>query len=209
MSHRRSTRAYVVTALLCLAPLCFGQQPKAAPPTESAGLDETLAWLTQELNRSAGATYMVKVTSGPAQGESWTSKNGYRRFAHDKCALSYEQTRQKDDLRVRTIQFTIPLADVASASYRLDDGSEGTRFLYSSKIPELSIKTRTESIRWSRGSGPMPAGEADIQFGGDPRASQARIQRLAKAVMRAAALCAGDPAHAPAATKTPSAPAQK
>jgi hypothetical protein len=192
---------------LALSPVRAGGSEVA----DARSMDQTVAWIKQHLIALPNVQYQVTVTSGPVKGTSWKSTNTYRDFEINNCELTYQQTNQKDTNKVRSFLCKVPLWDVASAVYKLDDGSEGTRFLYSSKIPELVLRTRSTSIRWIRQNGSIPANEADIQFGSDPKFGEDTIKELARSFMHAASLCSSfapkaGPAQNPPGVQVPTRP---
>lgn len=173
----------------------FAQTP--APPAKSGPdqgatakrgdartLDETFQWIKKQMKGFSGSSHDV---SYPKRGYNWHRVTSYNLEVHD-CQMTIEKTYQNNSRSPRKVHYTIPLWDLASATYEIDKGSE--QFKYTPAVPALFLRSHTKSMHWGRPRSYVATNLVEIEFGRDPNFGKDKINQLAKAFQHLGDLCA-------------------
>ncbi len=211
MISQQLRKCFPLFLAACLGSLAHAQNPApmspasrydnsiirvAASPADHRSLEETLLWIQQQFEKYAGATYKVTADSGEKQ-HSWTSKNTYTDVKFESCKVTFTHHHQMNEGRIVNVGCTIPLWDISSVGYKMDDGVHNGNqyFHYAPLVPSLWINTRGRSIHWARPRVAMDTDVADLDFGGDLTGKpgptmENTMEGIAKAFQHAVDLCA-------------------
>jgi hypothetical protein len=148
-------------------------------------IDETLRWITGQVDKFGGSSYQVTY---PTRGYTWHHSNAYDNLKISGCVMTFEQRYQNNARPARAIRYSVPLADLASATYQADRGSR--QFHYRPGIAALFLRSHTKSMHWSRPKTNVATDLAEIEFGAESSANEARVNRVGKAFMYLQSLCA-------------------
>lgn len=164
----------------------------SAPPTkapDSRNIDETFHWIKQQVEAYSGSAYQVSYAE---KGYMWHHTNSYHDLRLNDCVMVFDQTYQNNARDPRSVEYTVGLWDLASASYEIDSGNK--QFQYTPGIPALFLRSHSNSMHWTRPRTYMPTNLAEIEFGRDPSFGKDKIDELAKAFRHLGDLCLS---HAP------------
>jgi hypothetical protein len=180
---------------LLLAPTCCAAQT-AAPAKQSSPdkattrrrdsrtLDETLQWIKRQME-SSGSSHNV---SYPEKRYKWHRVTSYGNLQLHDCQLTIEKTYQNNARPPRKVRYTIPLRDLSSANYEVDEGNE--QFKYTPVVSVLFFRSNTKSMHWGRGRTYAATDLIEIEFGSDPSFGKDKIDQLGKAFLHLRDLCA-------------------
>jgi hypothetical protein len=163
----------------------------------SRSLNATFLWIKRQM-KSSGSSHDI---SRADRGLKWHRVTTYGNLQLNDCELTIEQS-SVSYARQRQLLYTIPLGDLASAAYQLDQGS--VQFKYAPSVPALLLRSHTKSMHWGRAGQEVPGKEnvatdlVELEFGSVPSFGQNKIEKLGNAFMHMANLCASQASLAPA-----------
>ena len=158
-------------------------QSTAAKPRDARTLDETFQWVKQQMEFS-GSSHDVSFAE---KGYNWHRVTSYANLQLHDCELSIDKTTLSNG-RQREVHYTIPLWDLASATYQLDEGNK--QFKYTPTVPALFFRNHTKSMHWGRPGSYVATDVVEIEFGRDPGFGRDKMEQLAKGVQHLGELCA-------------------
>jgi|SRR5579863_7339567 len=176
-----------------VSPAKSGAEKVAAKRGDSRTPDETFQWIKRQMEFS-GSSHDVSYTE---KGYNWHRITSYGNLQLRNCQLTIDKTYQNNGRQPREVHYTIPLWDLSSATYQVDEGSN--QFKYTPVVPALFFRSHTKSMHWGRPRSYVATDVVEIEFGRNPSFGEEKIEQLAKAFQRLGNLCAS---HAP---KDPSA----
>jgi len=130
--------------------------------------------------------------SFPEKGYSWHRVTSYNNLQLHDCQLSIDKTTLSDG-RQRDVHYMIPLWDLESATYQLDEGNK--QFKYTPAVPALFFRNHTKSMHWGRPGSDVATDFVEIEFGRDPGFGNDKMAQLARGFQHLGDLCAS---HKPA-----------
>jgi hypothetical protein len=168
---------------------------------DNRSLEATFQWIQQQVEKHSGSSYEV---SYPEKGYSWHHTNAYGNLQLNQCVMMIDQTYQNNSRPQRGFQYSVPLWDLASASYDVDGGNQ--QFKYKPGVAALYLRTRTKSMHWKRPKAFVATDLVELEFGTASTANQAIVDSVGRAFMHMQALCAAQapksaPANEPAAAQ--------
>jgi hypothetical protein len=160
-------------------------QGATAKRGDARTLDETFHWIKQQMEGFSGSSHDV---SYPKRGYNWHRVTSYGNLEFHDCQITIEKTYQNNSRSPRKVRYTIPLWDLASATYEVDKGSE--QFKYTPAVPALFLRSHTKSMHWGRPRSYVATNLVEIEFGRDSSFGKDKINQLAKAFQHLGDLCA-------------------
>jgi hypothetical protein len=160
-------------------------------------LNATFLWIKRQM-KSSGSLHDI---SRIDKGNSWHRVTSYDNLQLNNCEMTIEQSSVSYG-RQRQLLYIIPLGDLATATYQLDEGN--VQFKYTPAVPALFLRSHTKSMHWGRTGQEVPGKESvatdlvELEFGSVPSFGQNKIEKLGNAYMHMANLCAAQTPLAPA-----------
>jgi hypothetical protein len=170
----------------------------ATVPGDSRTLDDTFGWIQRQVEKSSGSSYQVTYSE---KGYKWHHTNAYGNVQLNECVMVFDQTFQNNARPPRGIQYSVPLWDLASATYEVDRGSK--QFKYDPGIAALFLRSHSKSMHWKRPKTYVATDLVEIEFGPASSLNQAKVNKVAKAFMHLGALCASQAPKSSSAGKPP------
>jgi hypothetical protein len=121
------------------------------------------------------------------KGYNWHRTTSYSNLQLDNCQLTIDKTSVSND-RHREVIYTIPLWDLNSVTYQVDEGSK--QFKYTPTVPALFFRSRTKSMHWGRPRSYVATDLIEIEFGRDSSFGKEKIIQLGDAFQHLGNLCA-------------------
>jgi hypothetical protein len=179
-------------------PVNSGQTHEAmATHDSSRSLNATFLWIKRQM-KSSGSSHDV---SRADRGLKWHRVTSYDNLQLNNCELTIEQSSVSYG-RQRQLLYTIPLGDLATATYQVDEGN--VQFKYTPAVLALFLRSHTKSMHWGRTGQEVPGKEnvatdvVELEFGSVPSFGPDKIKELGNAFMHMADLCAAQAPLAPA-----------
>ena len=176
-----------------------GQSQAAAKRADSRSLNETFLSIKRQM-RFSGSAHDV---SRADKGYNWHRTTTYSNLQFNSCQLEINKASVSND-RHREVIYTIPLWDISSVAYQVDEGSK--QFKYTPAVPALFFRSRTKSMHWGRPRSYVATDLIEIEFGRDPGFGKEKIIQLGDAFQHLASLCAAQKPQTPAAKSSKSFP---
>ena len=180
----------LLVSLLTTGGDLFAQTPAlSAKSGDTRTLDETVQWVKQQMEFS-GSSHDV---SFPEKGYSWHRVTSYNNVQFHDCELSIDKTTLSDG-RQRDVHYMIPLWDLESATYQIDEGNK--QFKYTPAVQALFFRNHTKSMHWGRPRSYVATDLIEIEFSRDPGFGRDTMEQLVKGFEHLGELCL---AHKPVA----------
>ena len=174
-------------------------QGLAAKQADSRSLNETFLSIKRQM-RFSGSSHDV---SRADKGYNWHRTTTYSNLQFNGCQLAIDKASVSND-RHREVIYTIPLWDLGSVAYQVDEGSK--QFKYTPAVPALFFRSRTKSMHWGRPRSYVATDLIEIEFGRDPGFGKEKIIQLGDAFQHLASLCASQKPQTPAGKSSKSFP---
>lgn len=211
-SQRKSTpmRPSLLSLILLLAPALASPAAQTAASTKSGQvttakrgdsrtLNETFLSIKRQMKFS-GSSHDV---SRADKGYNWHRTTSYSNLELNNCQLAINKASVSND-RHREVIYTIPLWDLSSVTYQVDEGSK--QFKYTPTVPALFFRSRTKSMHWGRPRSYVATDLIEIEFGRDPSFGKEKIVQLGDAFQHLGSLCASQKPQVPASKSSKSFP---
>jgi hypothetical protein len=160
-----------------------GTQMTMAKRSDPRTLDETFQWIKRQM-RFSGSAHDV---SRADKGYNWHRTTNYSDLQLHSCQLTIDKASVSND-RHREVVYTIPLWDLSSVTYQVDEGSK--QFKYTPPVPALFFRSHTKSMHWGRPRSYIATDLIEIEFGRDPNFGKSSIERLGNGFQHLSDLCA-------------------
>ena len=183
------TPALVIPAAQAAASTKSGQVT-VAKRGDSRPLNETFQSIKRQMKFS-GSSHDV---SRADKGYNWHRTTSYSNLQFDNCQLTIDKASVSND-RHREVIYTIPLWDLNSVTYQVDEGSK--QFKYTPTVPALFFRSRTKSMHWGRPRSYVATDLIEIEFGRDSSFGKEKIIQLGDAFQHLGNLCAAQRPKAP------------
>lgn len=160
-------------------------------------LNATFMWIKRQM-KSSGSSHDV---SRADRGLKWHRVTSYDNLQLNNCELTIDMSAVSNG-RTRQLLYSIPMGDLATATYQVDEGN--LQFKYTPVVPALFLRSHTKSMHWGRTGQEVPGKEnvatdlVELEFGSVPSFGQKKIEKLGNAFMHMANLCASQAPLAPA-----------
>ncbi len=167
------------------------EQGIVAKRGDSRTLNETFLSIKRQMKFS-GSTHDV---SRADKGYNWHRTTSYSNLQLNNCQLTIDKASVSNG-RHREVVYTIPLWDLNSVTYQVDEGSK--QFKYTPTVPALFFRNRTKSMHWGRPRSYVATDLIEIEFGRDPGFGKEKIIQLGDAFQHLGNLCASQKPQMPA-----------
>ena len=165
-------------------------QEMAAKRTDSRTLNETFQSIKRQM-KSSGSSHDI---SRVDKGLTWHRVTNYSNLQLNNCQLTIDKATLSNG-RQRAVVYTIPLWDLSSVTYQVDEGNK--QFKYTPPVPALFFRSHTKSMHWGRPRSYVATDLIEIEFGRDPAFGREKINQLANAFQHLGNLCASQKPQVP------------
>jgi len=166
-------------------------QGMVAKRGDSRTLNETFLSIKRQMKFS-GSSHNI---SRADKGYNWHRATSYSNLQLNSCQLTIDKASVSND-RHREVVYTIPLWDLSSVTYQVDEGSK--QFKYTPTVPALFFRNHTKSMHWGRPRSYVATDLIEIEFGRDPSVGKEKIIQLGDAFQHLGNLCVSQKQQIPA-----------
>jgi len=129
------------------------------------------------------------------KGLTWHRVTNYNNLQLNNCQLTIDKATLSNG-RQRAVVYTIPLWDLSSVTYQVDEGNK--QFKYTPPVPALFFRSHTKSMHWGRPRSYVATDLIEIEFGHDPSFGREKITQLGDTFQHLGNLCASQKPQMPA-----------